>query len=86
MRALRRPLPALVRSGAALLTVGAVAMVLLSMSDLLPPRLGFLQYVLSSTAVLGLILGLAVIWLGRVRAARVAGKPRAVAPFSAADR
>ncbi len=69
---LRSRLPVLVRSGAAALTAGAVAMILLSLSDMLPQSLAFLQYVISSTAVLGLVVGLALIWFGKIRAARTA--------------
>ncbi|SDL65662.1 hypothetical protein SAMN04487916_11242 [Arthrobacter sp. ov407] len=66
----RRILPRVVRAGAAMLLVGAVAMIVLSLSDMLPRSLAYLQYVISSTAVLGLAVGLALIWVGRVRAAR----------------
>mgnify|MGYP000495034026 FL=1 len=68
----RRILPRLVRSGAAILLVGAVAMIVLALSDMLPQRLAYLQYFISSTAVLGLVVGLALIWAGRVRAGKQA--------------
>lgn len=69
---LRSRLPRLVRGGAAVLTAGAAATILLVPGDLLPRPLAFIQYYLSSAAVLGLVLGLALIWLGKVRARRVA--------------
>ncbi|WP_175322037.1 hypothetical protein [Arthrobacter sp. C9C5] len=68
--AMRSRLPGLVRSGAAVLSVGAAAMILLVFGELLPGPLVFLQYFISSTAVLGLVAGLALIWLGRVAARR----------------
>lgn len=68
----RRVLPRLVRIGAAILLVGAVAMIVLALSDMLPQQLAYLQYFISSTAVLGLVVGLALIWAGRVRAGRQA--------------
>lgn len=73
IHALRSRLPGLVRGGAALLTFGSIAMVSMPFSDLLPRTLAFLQYYLSSAAVLGLVLGLALIWLGRVSARRFGG-------------
>lgn len=74
IKALRSRLPGLVRGGAALLTAGSAAMILLAISDLLPQRLAFIQYIISSAAVLGLVLGLALIWLGKVAAVRAARK------------
>lgn len=73
IHALRSRLPGPVRGGAALLTFGSIAMVSMPFSDLLPRTLAFLQYYLSSAAVLGLVLGLALIWLGRVSARRSGG-------------
>lgn len=82
--AVRSRLPRLVRSGAAVLTFGSVAMILLVFGELLPRPLAFLQYFVSSSAVLGLVVGLALIWLSKVasrRASRkgplLAGQPRA---------
>lgn len=65
-------LPGLVRSGAAVLSFGAVAMILLSFGELLPRSLTFLQYYISSAAVLGLVVGLTLIWVGKVAAQRAA--------------
>ena len=75
IRTMRSGLPRLPRSGAAVLAVGASAMILLSFSDLLPRHLAYLQYFISSTAILGLVLGLTLMWLSRVLAAkRLAGR------------
>ncbi|MFC8411420.1 hypothetical protein [Arthrobacter sp. NPDC057259] len=70
IHALRSRLPGLVRGGAALLTFGSIAMVSMPFSDLVPRGLTFLQYYINSAAVLGLVLGLALIWLGRLSARR----------------
>ena len=70
IKVLRSRLPRLVRGGAALLTTGSAAMILLPISDLLPQRLAFIQYIISLTGVLGLMVGLSLIWLGRVAARR----------------
>ncbi|WP_441404936.1 hypothetical protein [Arthrobacter sp. YAF17] len=76
IRTMRSGLPRLPRSGAAVLAVGSCAMILLSFSDLLPRHLAYLQYFISSTAILGLVLGLTLMWLSRVLAAkRLAGRP-----------
>jgi hypothetical protein len=74
--AIRSRLPRLVRLGAAVLSLGAAAMIVLAFGELLPPPLTFLQYFISSTAVLGLTAGLALIWLGKVTARRAARKRR----------
>ena len=70
IRTMRSGLPLLPRSGAAVLAVGASAMILLSLSDLLPRHLAYLQYFISSTAILGLVLGLTLMWLSRVLASK----------------
>ncbi len=70
IRTMRSGLPTLPRIGAAVLTVGASAMILLSLSDMLPRHLAYLQYFISSTAILGLVLGLTLMWLSRVLAAK----------------
>jgi len=64
--AIRSRLPGLVRTGAAALSVGSAAMIIFVFGNMLPQSLGFLQYVISSTAVLGLVVGLALIWLGKI--------------------
>ena len=70
IRTMRSGLPRLPRSGAAILAVGAGAMILLSFSDLLPRHLAYLQYFISSAAILGLVLGLTLMWLSRVLATK----------------
>jgi hypothetical protein len=80
LRAVRSTLPRLVRVGAAVLSLGAAAMLVLAFGELLPPPLIFLQYFISSTAVLGLVGGLALIWLGKVVAQR-ASRRRPVSPY-----
>lgn len=71
-KVLRSRLPALIRGGAALLTAGSAAMILLAISDLLPQHLAFIQYIISLTAVLGLVVGLSLIWLGKLASSRAA--------------
>ncbi|WP_426976196.1 hypothetical protein ACQCSU_15710 [Pseudarthrobacter sp. O4] len=63
-------LPVLVRLSAALLAVGSVAITLSLLSPAIPPSLGFLRFVFSYTAILCLVLGLALIWLGKTVAKR----------------
>lgn len=79
VRAVASRLPGLVRSGAAVLSVGSVAMILLAFGELLPRPLIFLQYFISSAAVLGLVVGIALIWVGKVAARRAARKKPATA-------
>ncbi|MGO4490847.1 hypothetical protein AB4Y86_01970 [Arthrobacter sp. 2YAF22_2] len=74
VRAVRSTLPWLVRVGAAALSLGAAAMIVLAFGELLPPPLIFLQYYISSAAVLGLVGGLALIWLGKVVAHRASDR------------
>ena len=45
-------------------------MILLPFSDLLPRHLAYLQYFISSISILGLVLGLTLMWLSRVLAAK----------------
>ena len=63
-------LPRLVRLSAAMLAVGAVAISLSLLSPVIPASLGFLRFVFSYTAILCLVLGLALIWLGKTVAKR----------------
>lgn len=63
-------LPRLVRLSATLLAIGSVAITLSLLSPVIPPSLGFLRFVFSYTAILCLVLGLAVIWLGKAVAKR----------------
>ncbi len=69
-RTVTSSLPRLVRLSAALLVVGSVAITLSLLSPVIPPELGFLRFVFSYTAILCLVLGLALIWLGKTVAKR----------------
>jgi hypothetical protein len=62
-------LPAVIRWGAALLTVSFAGIVLSSVIPFLPSS-GFLHFVVNYTAALTLVLGLTVIWVGRISATR----------------
>ena len=66
--------PVLVRSSAALLAVGTVAISLSLLSPVIPPSLGFLRFVFNYSAVLCLVLGLAMIWLAKALAKRAPKK------------
>jgi hypothetical protein len=70
LRALRSPLPALVRTSAALLAVGSIAIPLSLLFPLIPPALGFLRFVVNYTAILCFVVGLALIWVASGQAAR----------------
>ena len=63
-------LPVLVRSGAALLALGAVAISLSLLFPVIPPPLGFLRFVINYTAVLCVVLGLALFWMAKGLAKR----------------
>jgi hypothetical protein len=63
-------LPPLVRLSAGFFAVGSVATALGLLSPVIPPELGFLRFVLNYSAVLCLVLGLALIWLGKMVAKR----------------
>ena len=68
VRAVRGGLPGLVRLGAALLAVGTVAITLSLLSPVIPASLAYLRFVFSYTAILGLVVGLAAIWLSKILA------------------
>jgi hypothetical protein len=70
VRTLRSGLPALVRSSAALLALGTVAITLSLLSPVIPPSLGFMRFVFNYSAVLCLVLGLSLIWLAKALAKR----------------
>lgn len=74
VRALASRLPVLVRGGAALLALGSIAITLALLLPLYPPGLVFLKDIPNYTAVLCLVLGLTLIWLGSITAKRAAGK------------
>jgi hypothetical protein len=82
VRTLASRLPVLVRFSAALLAVGAIAITLSLLSPVIPPALGFLRFIVNYTAILCLVLGLALIWLGSIMAKRAARKKTASAEIS----
>lgn len=73
LRAVRRPLPALLRASAALLAVGSIAVPLTLLFPVIPPPLGFLRFVVNYTAILCFVVGLALIWVASGRAGRRRG-------------
>lgn len=74
VRALASKLPVLVRAGAALLALASIAITSTLLFPVFPPALDFLKFVLNYTAVLCLVLGLALIWIGSITAKRAAKK------------
>ncbi len=71
VRTVRSRLPGLVRLSAALLAVGSVAITLSLLSPVIPASLAYLRFVFNYTAILCLLVGLAMIWLSKA----VARKP-----------
>ncbi|MDI3212713.1 hypothetical protein [Arthrobacter sp. AL12] len=71
VRAVRGGLPGLVRLGAALLAVGTLAITLSLLSPVIPASLAYLRFVFSYTAILGLVVGLAAIWLSKILARKM---------------
>lgn len=70
VRAVRSSLPALVRLGAALLALGSVAITLSLLSPVIPASLAYLRFIFSYAAILCLVVGLAVIWVSKMVAAK----------------
>jgi hypothetical protein len=70
VRTVRSKLPGLVRFSAALLAVGSVAITLSLLSPVIPPSLAYLRFVFNYTAILCLLVGLALIWLSKAVAKR----------------
>lgn len=68
VRAVRSSLPGLVRLGAALLALGSVAITLSLLSPVIPDSLAYLRFIFSYTAILSLVVGLALIWLSKIAA------------------
>ncbi|MET3946954.1 hypothetical protein ABIB49_001653 [Arthrobacter sp. UYCu512] len=68
VRAVRSSMPGLVRLGAALLALGSVAITLSLLSPVIPESLAYLRFIFSYTAILSLVLGLALIWLSKIAA------------------
>ena len=70
VRAVRSGLPGLVRLGAALLAVGSAAIALSLSSPVIPASLAYLRFVFNYTAILCLVVGLAMIWRSKIVAKR----------------
>jgi hypothetical protein len=70
LRAIRSPLPALLRASAALLAAGSIAIPLSLLFPVVPPGLGFLRFAINYAAILCFVVGLALIWLASGLAAR----------------
>ncbi|KRE78345.1 hypothetical protein [Arthrobacter sp. Soil763] len=79
VRATRSRLPAAVRAGALLLSVGCAALVAAALYPLLRANVTGAQATINFTAVLGMSLGLATIWLAGRAAARSSARPRGTA-------
>ncbi|WP_427004667.1 hypothetical protein [Pseudarthrobacter sp. H2] len=82
VRTLASRLPVHVRFSAALLAVGSIAITLSLLSPVIPPALGFLRFIFNYTAILCLVLGLALIWLGSIMAKRTARQKTAPGEIS----
>lgn len=84
VRVFRSRLPVLIRAAALLLSVGAVAIALSLLFPIIPRGMGILRFIVNYTAVLCYVLGLALIWLDKLRShplARLRGThPAAAAP------
>lgn len=68
IRTVRSRLPVLIRLAALLLSLGAVAIVLSLSSPVIPPGMGIVRFIVNYTAVLCYALGLALIWIDKLRA------------------
>lgn len=67
VRACRSTFPFLVRVAAFLLALGAVAIGASLLFPALPPALGSVEFVINYTAVLCFVIGLALIWVAKLR-------------------
>ncbi|HET7139916.1 MAG TPA: hypothetical protein VFI36_07120 [Arthrobacter sp.] len=76
VRAVGSTLPALVRIAAALLGVGSVAVWLTLLFPFYPPGWGAAMFVINYTAVLCFVIGLALIWVAKLRSGRNGPQPR----------
>jgi len=74
LRTVASRLPLLVRLSAGLLALGSVAITLSLLSPVIPPELGFLRFVFNYSAILCMVVGLALIWLGKTLAKRARRK------------
>ncbi|TLM72713.1 hypothetical protein [Pseudarthrobacter sp. NamB4] len=70
LRTVTHRLPLLVRAGAGLLALGAVAVALTLLFPVVPPEWGSIKFVINYTAVLCYVIGLALIWAARVRSGK----------------
>ena len=70
LRTVGSRLPGLVRVGAALLALGSVAITLSLLFPVIPASLAYLRFVINYTAILCIIVGLAMIWLSKALALR----------------
>lgn len=79
VRTVKSSLPGLVRTGAGLMAAGAAATASGFLLEFMGPALGLLRSAVNNAAVVFFILGLATVWLARVRAAgpRIPGKQQA---------
>jgi hypothetical protein len=73
LRSVRERLPALVRTGAALMAAGAVATVAGLCLEFVPPQFLVVAPAVNNGAVVFYTTGLVLVWLARVKAARRAG-------------
>lgn len=70
LRTARSKLPLLVRLSAGFLAYGSVAIALSLLFPVIPSALGFLRFVINYSAILCILVGLALIWLGKIAANR----------------
>jgi hypothetical protein len=73
LRAVRSTLPALLRISALLLAIGGLAVALSVLFPVVPPAIGFVEFVINYTAILCFVVGLALIWVASGRAGRRRG-------------
>lgn len=76
IRTARSRLPLIIRGSAVALAVGSVAIALTLAFPLIPPGLACWRFVINYTGILFLVLGLVLIWVGRL-AAKTPPRPRA---------
>jgi hypothetical protein len=70
LRAVGSTLPVPLRISALLMAVGAIAIPLSLLFPVIPPALGFLEFIINYTAILCFVVGFVVIWVAKGRAAR----------------
>lgn len=75
VRTIRGRQPLIIRGSALSLAVGSVAIALSLAFPLIPPGFGCWRFVINYTGVLCLVLGLVLIWVGRLSARRLARIP-----------